>query len=297
MDDLRPEARYGLACYYAGSEDCQPRHAWRGIRDHWLFHLVHSGRGEVKVAGALRRLGAGEGFLAPPDTEVLYRADGADPWSYSWIACAGSAAAACLAACGLGPGAFFYRSGDAAFTARQGIFASLIGRLAACRDDFLRTAWLYEALAGLRQASADPVDITPPAPAGRPADAYWEAVREFVRANYSRGDARIEQLAARIGVSRKHLSEVVRRRCGLSPRALLSEYRLDRAAALLEGTALSVRAIASSVGFADQMAFSKAFRRAKGRSPSAWRKGAAERTAGLEHGGGKIRAAAWEEET
>lgn len=57
-----------------------------------------------------------------------------------------------------------------------------------------------------------------------------------------------------------------------SPKEYLTEYRIKQACRLLRETDLSVSAIAYSVGFENNLYFSKAFRKQKGESPSEYRK-------------------------
>lgn len=246
-------------------------HSWAGMRNHWLFHLVHSGRGSFCIGGKTFPLIEGEGFLAPPNTKIHYWADSAQPWAYSWLGCAGTAAEFCFAACGLSAEHPIYRSEDLAFYRVGGEFMALMGRLKEYSDSFSRSAGLYEAFARLREAACERTALPTATPPRNLAEAYGEAVQLFIQANYSCASTRIEDMAEKVGVSRKYLSEVIHRKFGKSPRALLSEYRLDRACALLTDTNLNVSAIAASVGFGDQSAFSRAFHQAYGISPSEWR--------------------------
>lgn len=61
-----------------------------------------------------------------------------------------------------------------------------------------------------------------------------------------------------------------------SPKEYLTEYRIKQACRLLRETTLSVSAIAYSVGFENNLYFSKAFRKQKGKSPSEYRESHSE---------------------
>ena len=84
-------------------------------------------------------------------------------------------------------------------------------------------------------------------------------------------------VAAFVGIDRSHLYTVFKQTLGVSPKEYLTEYRLRRACALLLEPALSVTAVANSVGFENNLYFSKVFRKRTGLSPSEYRarKGAA----------------------
>ncbi len=74
---------------------------------------------------------------------------------------------------------------------------------------------------------------------------------------------------ASMGVSRFH--EEFRRETGLTPADKLAATRLDRAEELLRGTRLSISEIALAVGFSDQTALTRSFRRRRGVTPAALR--------------------------
>lgn len=82
-------------------------------------------------------------------------------------------------------------------------------------------------------------------------------------------------LAARAGVSRALFARRFTELMGRPPLAYVTACRMDDAEALLFDTDLSIARIAASVGYADAFGFSAAFKRHKGRSPSAFRAAAA----------------------
>ncbi len=99
---------------------------------------------------------------------------------------------------------------------------------------------------------------------------YLRATFEYIRKNFSR-PMTIEEMAGHIGVSRKHLSAVVRRESGRTPRKLLAEFRLSTAERMLAETDLNVGDIARSCGYSDPLLFSRRFRNMFGYPPSAIR--------------------------
>jgi AraC-like DNA-binding protein len=77
--------------------------------------------------------------------------------------------------------------------------------------------------------------------------------------------------AAGMGVSRFH--EQFRRETGHTPAERLAAIRLDRAEDLLRETRFSIAEIALAVGFSDQSALTRSFRRRRGTTPAAFRWG------------------------
>ena len=81
----------------------------------------------------------------------------------------------------------------------------------------------------------------------------------------------VGQLATVAAVSRSALDRRFREAVGRSPIRYLTEWRMHLAEELLVTTELTVAAIARRVGYDSEEAFSRAFKRARGRSPSVWR--------------------------
>jgi AraC-like DNA-binding protein len=81
----------------------------------------------------------------------------------------------------------------------------------------------------------------------------------------------VAALAAKVGASRSSLDERFRQVLGQSPIRYLTAWRMHLAGDLLASTELSVFTIARRVGYDSEEAFSRAFKRERGVSPSQWR--------------------------
>ena len=81
----------------------------------------------------------------------------------------------------------------------------------------------------------------------------------------------VSELAAAVAVSRSVLDARFREVLGRSPIRYLTEWRLHVARDLLASTELGVVAVARRGGYESEEAFSRAFKRANGRSPAHWR--------------------------
>lgn len=85
----------------------------------------------------------------------------------------------------------------------------------------------------------------------------------------------VASLAAETGVSRAALARRFTELVGEPPMAHLSGWRLALAADLLRDTDATVEAVARQVGYGGTFAFSAAFKRVRGVSPQAYRRGRA----------------------
>jgi len=82
---------------------------------------------------------------------------------------------------------------------------------------------------------------------------------------------RISDLAKKHGFSWSQFERRVRRVTGVTPRQLLTKFRIEAAAQALRASDQSLAQIASDCGFYDQAAFSHQFRSATGLTPSQYR--------------------------
>jgi AraC-like DNA-binding protein len=85
----------------------------------------------------------------------------------------------------------------------------------------------------------------------------------------------VADLAASVSVSVSLLDERFRELLGRPPIRYLTGWRMHVAQDLLTSTDLGVGSIARRVGYESEEAFSRAFKRAHGESPSIWRRGPA----------------------
>jgi AraC-like DNA-binding protein len=86
-------------------------------------------------------------------------------------------------------------------------------------------------------------------------------------------DWTIEQLAKHVGLSRSVLAQRFAAVIGIPPMQYLAGWRMQIAAGLLSGSRSNIATIATEIGYGSEAAFSRAFKKMVGMSPSAWRSG------------------------
>jgi AraC-like DNA-binding protein len=82
----------------------------------------------------------------------------------------------------------------------------------------------------------------------------------------------LEELARRAAVSRSALAERFTHLVGQPPMQYLTRWRMQLAGRLLSDGGAKVSAVALAVGYDSEAAFSRAFKKAVGMAPAAWRK-------------------------
>jgi AraC-like DNA-binding protein len=86
----------------------------------------------------------------------------------------------------------------------------------------------------------------------------------------------VDELAERVGLSRSALAQRFTDLLGQAPIQYLTRWRLTIAAQRLRNEHASLARIAEDSGYESEAAFNRAFKRALGTTPAAWRRGGAE---------------------
>jgi len=207
------------------------------------------GSGRVLVDGAWRTLAPGEAYLTPAARRHAYQATGA--WRLVWAHIAPARQARYGIEAG-GP-----RVVDGAVADLEALVLGLDRELHGRDEAAARAAWVALLARQLRRIGGGDGDRL---------ERVWEIVRGDLARPWTLGE-----LAALAEVGGEQLRRRCRARYGVSPMRQLAHLRCEHAAALLAATDSPVAAIAEAVGYANPFAFSTAFRRWAGASPSAWR--------------------------
>lgn len=105
---------------------------------------------------------------------------------------------------------------------------------------------------------------------GLPPHALRRAI-ERLRSD-SDADVSLAALASDAGLSRFHFCRAFKESTGLSPHAWLRQQQLERAMNMLRDTDAPIAVVAAQLGYSSQTAFTAAFRRLTGETPSNWRR-------------------------
>jgi len=81
----------------------------------------------------------------------------------------------------------------------------------------------------------------------------------------------VATLAAQANISPSHFFALFKRRIGSAPMDYFTRLRMQRACRLLEHTSLSIKEIASALGYDDPFYFSRVFKSINGKAPSDYR--------------------------
>ena len=133
--------------------------------------------------------------------------------------------------------------------------------------------------AGFRPCLRCRPEAAPGTPAWRGAAATVSRALRLIERGYLDDGKRVGDLADTLGMTARHLRRLFVRHAGASPTAVATTRRVQRAKALVDGTAMPMSAIAFAAGFVSIRRFNAAFRAVYRRPPTAVRR-ATRRRAG-----------------
>ena len=233
----------------------ETRRGFSFVRPAPAFTLVIGsllGAGSVWIEGKWRRCGPGQVCLLPQGVPHAYKTP--DRWEICWAHLAsGSIAARTMERRKSGPSiisADVLPLGSALEGLHQGVVTGA--------DRVLLHLWL-ELADTLIQRICEPGS----------ADPRLARLWEIVAADLSHPWGS-QELSARMGLSAEHLRRLCLKYYGMPPMARITRMRMDRGAALLGRSILTISAVAEAVGYSSPFAFSTAFKRQMGIAPSAY---------------------------
>ena len=98
-----------------------------------------------------------------------------------------------------------------------------------------------------------------------------EQLLEYIEANLSNADLRIEDLASALCLGRTVFYNKVKTLVGMSPVELLRHIRIQHAEDMVAKSTMPFSQIAYAVGFSDPRYFGKCFKKQTGLTPSEYR--------------------------
>ena len=260
-----------LGLYQFGWEHCEPSHSFGpAVRNHFLFHYVLSGTGTLIAENSKKEsitysIKSGQGFMIFPNQICTYIADAQQPWEYVWIEFDGLRAKETVELSGLCVNTPVYKAKykDIAQTMKNEMLYivnhkddspfHLIGQLYLFIDSFIKSS----AITQLKNSN-------------NLRDFYIQESLSFIEQNFQ-NDITIEDIAACCGLNRSYFGKIFHEVLGKSPQEFLISYRMTKATELLKLTSLSIAEISSTVGYSNQLHFSRAFKKIYGISPRQWR--------------------------
>ncbi len=258
---------YLVAC---GMENCDPG-AVTGpdVRDCFHLHVVRSGKGILWAGNREIPVGKNQMFLLKDGEEVSYAADKDDPWSYCWVTFHGSNARRIIEDIGFTEGIY-----SMPCSVPPEDFFDLVRKMHTKPEmnrinELFRNGILQEFLS-LSMEAGGYAETAAQLHSRKPVEEYIESAAAFIHYNYQ--TITVHDVVSFIGFSRGYLSSAFKNAKGISLQEYLLKVRMQKAKEFLEGTDWPIQEISEKVGYADQLNFSRIFRKYEGISPSEYRR-------------------------
>lgn len=227
------------------------------IQKYYTWHFVISGCGKLEIGGKTYTLLEGDSFLIPPHTQMRYFPDEKEPWEYVWFA---------------------FKGQQSEKYVRQ-LFFGVDNPVIHCKH-FLKIKQILKRTAESFQKENHGYYLA--------MSAFYElmelwtfeqknvtlisSVCEIIDENYTLANFNIESLCKDVGISHSHLLRLFKKEYGKTVKRYVLEKRLEYAKQLLESGDVSVRAVAASCGFLDEIHFMKSFKKRFGMTATEYRK-------------------------
>lgn len=254
-----------LSLYSAGYEECASGYSYGPkIRSYHLIHFVLHGKGELHINEHIFQLSAGDIFIIPAGKVSYYQASTIDPWCYAWISFLGISSQVYLSQLMTSTDDVYIIHNIDTFKYKEQIFNIIALQDASTSSYFQANSVLFHIMSMLFQ------DINfEESSWGK--NSVVDEIKYYLDINYAE-KIKLKDVAKSFGIHPNYLTRIFHNKYGLSPKQYLINLKLKKARRLLTTTELSVSVIASSLGFDDQLAFSKIFKKEVNASPTAFRK-------------------------
>ena len=254
-----------LPLYSAGYEECASGYSYGPkIRSYHLIRFVLYGKGELHINEHIFQLSAGDVFLIPAGKVSYYEASKADPWCYAWISFLGINSQMYLYQLMTSSDDVYIIHGLDTVKYKERIFDIIALQGASTSSYFHANGVLFQIMAML----FDDIGFQ---------ESNWgknsviDEIKYYLNINYAE-KIKLQDMAKSFGIHPNYLTRIFHETYGISPKQYIMDLKLKKARRLLTTTELSVSVIASSLGFDDQLAFSKVFKKEYSVSPTEYRK-------------------------
>jgi len=210
------------------------------IIDYYLIHYIISGKGIYIVNGHTYQVCEGQAFLIKPYETVLYYTDDDNPWRYMWIGFDGSLADD-------------FGKLDYVLQLDFEIFDEMFQAydLKTTQEEYLSSCLLklYCSIFDKNKT-----------------DNYIAKVKNYVKTNYA-NKISVSEISKLISLDRSYLSRIFKEQTSYTIQEYIIRTRMVKARHYIE-KGYSVSETAQLVSYSDQFAFSTAFKKYYGISPS-----------------------------
>ncbi|WP_459783706.1 AraC family ligand binding domain-containing protein [Alkalibacterium sp. s-m-22] len=258
-----------LSIDFCGYEDLEPSYSYGpSVRNNYVLHYITHGTGTFYYNHENFALEAGDLFLLKPNEMTYYVANSSDPWSYYWIGISGTKLEDLLSLSKINETAILKYSQSKKTKTIGNLIKEIVLQTESnlTQLDYIKAySYLYSIMYELGKAYPNPLREN------KIKHDYFSQIKNYIDQNYH-NNIDIQSIADQLNINRSYLSVLFKKNIGLSPKKYMMDVRMKRASQLLFATKMTINEIAFSVGYNDQVTFSKAFKNYFLLTPSQYRK-------------------------
>ena len=233
---------------------------------HYTIHYVFSGSGTVRIGNTMYPVAPGSVFVVFPNQIRQIIPGGDAPLGIHWAEMDGEVLLPELLRLNLTPNEPIL---PLTVPGGTGKTAAYFSELSTAKEENsehqLGICWLILGALSSETAQVKPQRI------GNQRKYYVAQAIDLIHRCYMQ-DITVEDIADHCGLNRSYLGKLFRDETGKSTQEYLIEYRMEVACRYLRETTAPIGTIALSVGYQNQLHFSRAFRKTYGMSPRDWQK-------------------------
>lgn len=262
--NLKKDPNQSLAVVECGIQICHSGHTSPKLTyKTYSAHFILEGKGTYTLKDKTYHLSPGQGFMINPGDACIYTADVREPWKYVYASFCGVDDDALVRNAGLDDENVIFD-----FPLDEEMIHDIYAMHTAGKKNEARgydvTGYFLLCMSRLVKANSQACEK------GSQSEYYVRKAKNYIEEHYP-DNITVEDIASHIGLDRTYLYRLFKQSAGESPSKYLMNYRLQRAAEMLENHTLSISKIALSSGFHDVSHFYRAFSAKYGMPPKKYR--------------------------
>lgn len=241
-----------------GEQQCDRGYSFGpAVRNFYLIHYVYSGQGELHINNKAYKIHAGQFFLIYPKQTAYYKADDNDPWLYRWIEFDGSFSEKLMSVTGFSQENHVINDDNGVGKALENIID-----LGWCDfETMMSYFWAFMAALTKGKLLKKDENIS---------ETYVSNAKNYIRSNIHK-KITVSEIAHFLNIDRSHLTRIFKNICGISTQQFIISLKMEMASQSLKKSGMTIKEIANSVGYDNQMEFSKLFKKHFKITPTQWR--------------------------